>query len=73
MHCLDCHATGTHSATVGICHGCGAGVCAGHTRIAARSVRRGPLPGAFGEAPARRVLCPVCAAAESPAATALTP
>ncbi|MFE7112661.1 DUF2180 family protein [Streptomyces sp. NPDC057575] len=69
MHCLDCRTTGTNSPTVGVCQGCGAGVCAAHTRIA--TVRRGSLIGTPAEAKARTVLCPVCAAAEAPAAPAL--
>ncbi|WP_446751147.1 DUF2180 family protein [Streptomyces sp. CLV115] len=72
MHCLDCRTTGTDSTTVGVCQGCGAGVCAAHARIATRSVRRGSLIGTPGEAEARTVLCPVCAAAEAPAAAVLT-
>lgn len=73
MHCLDCRTAGANSPTVGICQGCGAGVCAAHARIAARSVRRGSPIGAPSEAGARRVLCPVCAAAEAPGAAGLTP
>ncbi|MFD7720149.1 DUF2180 family protein [Streptomyces sp. NPDC059814] len=73
MHCLDCRTTGTDSPAVGVCQGCGAGVCAAHARVAARSVRRGSPLGAPGAAGARRVLCPVCAAAEAPGAAALTP
>ncbi|WP_371632822.1 DUF2180 family protein [Streptomyces sp. NBC_01259] len=73
MHCLDCRTTGTNSPTVGICQGCGAGVCAAHTRIAQPGVRLGSLPGTTGEARARRVLCPVCATAEAPSTAALTP
>ncbi|MEU0631970.1 DUF2180 family protein [Streptomyces sp. NPDC005989] len=73
MHCLGCRTTGTNSTTVGVRQGCGAGVCAAHARIAPRSVRRGSLTGTPGEAEARTVLCPVCAAAEAPAAPALTP
>ncbi|MFG2674584.1 DUF2180 family protein [Streptomyces sp. NPDC048445] len=73
MDCLDCRTTGTNSPTVGICQGCGAGVCAAHARIAARSVRRGSPIRAPREAGARRVLCPVCAAAEAPGAAVLTP
>ncbi|MFJ4899746.1 DUF2180 family protein [Streptomyces sp. NPDC088727] len=73
MDCLDRRATGTNSPTVGICQGCGAGVCAAHTRIAQPCVRLGSPLGAPGEARARRVLCPVCAAAEAPSAAALTP
>ncbi|MEU3218783.1 DUF2180 family protein [Streptomyces sp. NPDC006971] len=71
MHCLDCGTAGTDSLTVGVCQGCGAGVCAAHARVAARSVRRGSLIGTPVEAEARTVLCPVCAAAEAPAAAAL--
>ncbi|MFF3730731.1 DUF2180 family protein [Streptomyces sp. NPDC002476] len=71
MHCLDCRTTGTNSPTVGVCQSCGAGVCATHARIATRSVRRGSLIGTPAEAQARSVLCPVCAAAEAPAAAAL--
>lgn len=73
MHCLDCRTAGTNSPTVGICQACGAGVCAAHARIAPRNVRRGSLLGAPGEARGRRVLCPVCAAAEAPSAAVLTP
>ncbi|MGW6208430.1 DUF2180 family protein [Streptomyces sp. NPDC055089] len=73
MHCLDCRTAGANSPNVGICQGCGAGVCAAHARIAARSVRRGSPIGAPGEAGAHRVLCPVCAAAEAPGAAVLTP
>ncbi|MET8747448.1 DUF2180 family protein [Streptomyces sp. NPDC004728] len=73
MHCLDCRTTGTNSPTVGVCRGCGAGVCAAHARIAPRSVRRGSLTGTPCEARVRTVLCPVCAAAEAPVAPALTP
>lgn len=73
MHCLDCRTTGPNSPTVGVCQSRGAGVCATHARIAPRSVRRGSLIGTPGGAEARTVLCPVCAAAEAPAASALTP
>ncbi|MEU9848188.1 DUF2180 family protein [Streptomyces sp. NPDC047985] len=73
MHCLDCRTTETNSTTVGVCQGCGAGVCEAHARIATRSVRQGSLIGNPGEARARTVLCPVCAAAEAPTASALTP
>ncbi|MGW2108810.1 DUF2180 family protein [Streptomyces sp. NPDC001948] len=71
MHCLDCRTTGTNSTAIGVCQVCGAGVCAAHARIATRSVRRGSLIGTPGEAKARTVLCPVCAAVEAPAAPAL--
>lgn len=73
MHCLDWRTAGTHSPTVGICQDCRAGVCATHARIATRSVRCGSLIGIPGEAEARTVLCPVCAAAEAPAASVPTP
>ncbi|MFD5068547.1 DUF2180 family protein [Streptomyces sp. NPDC058369] len=72
MRCLDCAAAGTDSSTVGVCQGCGAGVCAGHARIAPRRLRHGSLLGASREAEARTVICPVCAAAEAPTAIALT-
>ncbi|WP_443034884.1 DUF2180 family protein [Streptomyces sp. BE133] len=72
-HCLDCRTAGTNSTTVGVCQSCGAGVCAAHARTAPRNVRRGSLIGSPGEAEARTVLCPVCAAAEAPAAAALCP
>jgi hypothetical protein len=70
MHCLDCCTAGTNSPTIGVCQGCGAGVCAAHARITPRSVRRGSLIGTSGETKARTVLCPVCVAAEAPAAAA---
>ncbi|MEV7960030.1 DUF2180 family protein [Streptomyces sp. NPDC087532] len=72
-HCFDCRTAGTNSPTVGVCQGCGAGVCATHARIATRSVRRGSLTGAPREAEARTVLCPVCAAAEAPTAAVPAP
>ncbi|MGW0667868.1 DUF2180 family protein [Streptomyces sp. NPDC002746] len=73
MDCLDRRTAGTDSPMVGICQGCGAGVCAAHARIAHRGVRLGSPLGAPGEARARRVPRPVCAAAEAPSAAALTP
>ncbi|MEU5087287.1 DUF2180 family protein [Streptomyces sp. NPDC021356] len=73
MHCLDCSTARTNSPAVGVCQGCGAGVCAEHARVAARNVRRGSLIGAPVESGARTVLCRVCAAAEAPAAAALAP
>ncbi|MGW3267563.1 DUF2180 family protein [Streptomyces sp. NPDC001056] len=70
MHRLDCRTAGTNSSTIGVCQGCGAGVCAAHARITSRSVRRGSPLGTPDQAQARTVLCPVCAAAEAPAAAA---
>ncbi|WP_406500190.1 DUF2180 family protein [Streptomyces sp. NBC_00846] len=72
MHCLDCRTAGTNSPTVGVCQSCGAGIRTAHARIATRSVRRGSLIGTPGEAEARTVLCPVCAAAAEPPASVLT-
>ncbi|WP_374215021.1 DUF2180 family protein [Streptomyces longispororuber] len=67
MHCLDCHAQGTATTAVGVCHDCGAGVCTGHARVTDRSVRRDPVVGAPHEAVARTVRCPQCATASTAA------
>lgn len=73
MHCLDCRTSGTNSTAVGICRSCGAGVCTAHARVEARSLRRGSPLGVPVEAAARRVLCPVCAAAGVPSEAVPTP
>ncbi|WP_405387223.1 DUF2180 family protein [Streptomyces sp. NBC_01102] len=73
MHCLECHAEGEDSNAVGVCHRCGAAVCAGHAPTATRSVRHKSLIGTPGEHQERTLLCPVCAEAHAPAGAVRTP
>ncbi|MFB8026840.1 MULTISPECIES: DUF2180 family protein [unclassified Streptomyces] len=73
MHCLECHTEGKDSHAVGVCHRCGAAVCAKHARMATRSVRHGSLIGTPGEHQERTLLCPVCAEAHATAVVAHTP
>ncbi|MFD7957142.1 DUF2180 family protein [Streptomyces ardesiacus] len=65
MHCLDCRAQGTTSTAVGVCRDCGAAVCDGHTLVAHRVVRGGPLLGRPGEVISRTIRCTTCAAAQA--------
>ncbi|QRV39186.1 DUF2180 family protein (plasmid) [Streptomyces californicus] len=72
MHCLECHAEGHDSNAVGVCHTCGAAVCAHHVRTVTRSVRHSSLVGTPGERQERTLLCPVCTEAHTPASAAHT-
>ncbi|MFI5758592.1 DUF2180 family protein [Streptomyces sp. NPDC051569] len=65
MHCLDCRTQEKATPSVGICQGCGAGVCDSHVRVAPRSVRHGSLLGPSSETEARTVLCLVCVGART--------
>jgi hypothetical protein len=65
MNCLDCAANGQVTPAVGVCHDCGAGVCADHVVSGDRHLTR--LEG-IGmkvkvEPPARLLRCEVCTAA----------
>jgi len=61
------------SRSVGVCHGCGAGICVAHARITPRTVRHRFPRGSSAQARARTVSCAVCAqtGALSAAASAL--
>ncbi|MGW1179249.1 DUF2180 family protein [Kitasatospora sp. NPDC002543] len=62
MHCLDCDTEGTTSPAVGVCRGCGAGVCADHARTEAATLRSGPVLGPADKTVVRQILCPSCSA-----------
>ncbi|MFD5204149.1 DUF2180 family protein [Streptomyces sp. NPDC058375] len=72
MHCLECPAEGRDGDAVGVCHTCGAAVCAHRIRTVTRSVRHGSLVGTPGERPEGTLLCPVCAESHAPAVVART-
>ncbi|OEJ22009.1 hypothetical protein AR457_39535 [Streptomyces agglomeratus] len=72
MQCLDCRTESKDTPSVGVCQGCGAGVCESHARITSRTVRHGTPQGPSAQSEARWVLCKVCAEAEALTATALT-
>ncbi|MEV8312436.1 DUF2180 family protein [Streptomyces flavidovirens] len=72
MQCLDCRTESKDTHSVGVCQGCGAGVCESHARITSRTVRHGSPQGPCAQAEARRVLCTVCAEAEALTAAAVT-
>ncbi len=65
MHCLDRRAPGTTRTAVGVCHDYGAAVRHGHTLVAHRVVRGGPLLGRPGEVTARTIRCTTSAAAQA--------
>jgi hypothetical protein len=62
VHCLDCDARDMTAPALGVCTGCGAGVCGAHLRVVRHALTcatatGGPVP----VAPAvRRLLCPTC-------------
>ena len=65
MNCLDCALDSKNHTSVGVCHECGAGVCADHAVVRAHHLTRiialnRPIP---VEPPARFVFCQTCAAA----------
>ena len=65
MNCLDCALNSRDHNSVGVCHECGAGVCADHAVVRAHHLIRivtinRPVP---VEPPARLVFCQTCAAA----------
>ncbi len=62
MHCPHCRAQGTTGTAVGVRLGRGAAVHPGHTLVADRVVRGGPLCGRPGEVTARTVRCTAYAA-----------
>ncbi|MET8544312.1 DUF2180 family protein [Kitasatospora sp. NPDC004799] len=62
MHCLECRSANTTSTAVGVCRGCGAGVCADHARTEAATLRSGPVLGPADKTVVRQILCPSCAA-----------
>ncbi|WP_411130019.1 DUF2180 family protein [Streptomyces sp. x-19] len=70
MHCLECRLARMTSTAVGVCRGCGAGVCGNHVHTATVPVRRGPVLGPPPEAVVRQVLCPACALATASGAGA---
>jgi hypothetical protein len=65
VNCLDCQDSSTDAPAVGVCHQCGAGVCAEHAVIkwqrlsCVRAVARVVVI----DRPVRRVLCQACARA----------
>jgi len=70
MNCYDC-ATLDHltRAAVGVCHECGAAVCADHTTVAHRYLTRTALINRVETVnpPARVIYCTTCAAAHAAA------
>ena len=79
MHCLDCAIHVIDRDAVAICAHCGDGVCLDHAVVVphrltrpAVMLRQDPV-----DPPARRLLCPTCAAAEqaagAPAGQAIRP
>jgi hypothetical protein len=71
MNCLDCAGTQRAVAAVGICHDCGAGVCADHAQVAPRWLTRtAAINRTFAvEPPARVVRCAVCEVAQRAASS----
>ena len=66
MNCLDCASHDRASPAVGVCHGCGAGVCLDHAIARDRYLTR-IIPISMEvevEPPARILRCAVCAAAD---------
>jgi len=70
MECFDCAAVDRQRPAVGICHDCGAAVCAEHARVVPRWLTRAAAINRVVqvEPPGRLVLCPVCEAARDAAA-----
>ncbi|AXE24219.1 hypothetical protein C0216_12815 [Streptomyces globosus] len=67
MNCYECAAgSGPPRVAVAVCRECGVGLCTGHARVETHELLR---PAGLGKTttdlPARRVVCPVCAAAEA--------
>ena len=65
MKCFDCAVAESDRDAVGMCHDCGAGLCANHAVIRSRHLNRiatinRPIP---VEPPARLMLCQTCVAA----------
>ena len=71
MNCYDCAMADRTAAAVGICHDCGAGICADHaTATPHHLTRMVPLGRKVPIEPAARTIrCQICAAAAA-AATA---
>lgn len=69
MNCYDCHQTGDATPAIGVCHDCGAGICAEHTTeslitltvITATNWQAPVVP------PQRRIRCRTCAVANDAA------
>lgn len=65
MNCYDCAAFGIGTPAVGVCTGCGAGLCMDHAVIGVRHLTRVGVINRVETVvpPARVVYCNVCAAA----------
>jgi hypothetical protein len=65
MHCLDCHKARDERVALGICHQCGAAVCATHATMQERPLTcTKPVYRTVAvDPPVRRLLCGACAAA----------
>lgn len=67
MNCFDCAALGQHVPAVGICAGCGAGICSDHVRLSPLWLTRTAVINRqiTVEPPARVLRCPVCQTAHA--------
>jgi hypothetical protein len=67
MRCYDCTIDSRETPAIGVCGGCGMGVCVEHARVAERTVRRIAGPGVTTlPRPARQAVCGVCDDATRP-------
>lgn len=65
MNCLDCQDSSTQAPAIGVCHQCGAAVCAEHVVVQSKrlSCLRAVARVVVIDRPVRRVLCRACAQA----------
>jgi hypothetical protein len=61
MNCLTCSSSDVATPAIGSCTSCGAGVCAGHTRIDAHERTHGVTLGIHTPHVVRALICPTCA------------
>ena len=74
MNCIDCASLGQHTAAVGICTDCGAGICGDHARLSSHWLTwTAALNRVVSvDSPGRLVRCPVCRSAHDAAPPGLT-
>jgi hypothetical protein len=65
MNCYDCQSSDQATPAVAACHTCGAGICHHHAKAVPQMLHRLDGMGvATRPRAARRMVCPVCLAAE---------
>ena len=71
MNCFDCASIGQEVPAVGVCAGCGAGICAEHAQLSPHWLTRTAVINMIVtvEPPARILRCPVCETAHEAART----